>query len=165
MSTNQTGFLGQNQTHYYSQGDTQGRCPQCYGNEVEFVGNLSVNGTNHSTNNCKNCNRLFTGANGGIQSLINEAQQVYNTQNVGFTSSQMIMGQNAGQSNGTQYIPHDNSYKFDQMNTNLITLQNQISTLTSEIIRIANQNQQLMEKLATDPLVNIRKNVSDFNLK
>lgn len=163
MST--TPFLGQNQTHYYSQGDTQGRCPQCYGNEVEFVGNLSVNGTTHSTNNCKSCNRLFTGANGGIQSLINEAQQAYNTQNVGFSSSsqlQMNMGLSIAQN---QYIPPTDSYKFDQMNNHLIILQNQISTLTNEIIKIATQNQDLITKLATDPLVNIRKNVSDFNLK
>jgi hypothetical protein len=155
--------LGQNQIHYYSQGDSMGRCPQCFGTDIEFVGNLSVNGTNHSTTNCKQCHRLFTGANGGIQSLMQEAQQQYNTQNVGF-QSQMGIGQNLGQA-GMQYQPPDNSYKFDQMNVHLMQLQTQFSQLAAEIIKLCEQNQQLMTKLATDPLVNIRKRVSDFNLE
>jgi len=155
--------LGVNQQHYYSQGDQLGRCPQCYGTTVQNIGTLNVNGTVQDVNNCTSCNRIFTGTNGGIQSLVQEAQKLYNTQNVGF-QSQMAMGQNLGQA-GMQYQPPDNSYKFDQMNTNLQLLLNQISTLTQEILRIANQNQDLMTKLATDPLVNIRKRVSDFNLE
>lgn len=173
--------LGQNQSHYYSQGDQLGRCPQCYGNSISSMGTLSVNGTSHDVQNCTNCNRLFTGANGGIQSLINEAQQQYNTQNVGFiTQNQLFQNQLGGyQTAGgmgyqgqPQYTPSDNSYKFDQMNSSLSSmisylsiLQNQMSQLTAEILRIANQNQELMNKLATDPLINIRKRVSDFNLE
>lgn len=157
-------FLGQEQTHYYTQGDNQGRCPQCFKtNTVQGIGSLSVNGTDHDVQNCTSCNRIFTGANGGIQSLINEAQQQYNTQNVGFSGNHTINV--SSESSNQPYYPPDNGYKFDQMNNNLLILQNQMSNLVCEIIRIANQNQELLTKLATDPLINIRKRVSDFNLE
>src|ERR1700722_14397840 len=29
---------GQNQSHYYTNGDDKGRCPQCYGNNVTCIG-------------------------------------------------------------------------------------------------------------------------------
>lgn len=157
--------LGVNQQHYYSQGDQLGRCPQCFGSSVQNVGTLNVNGTAQDVTNCTACNRLFTGANGGIQSLVQEAQQLYNTQNVGF-QSQMALGQQIAQGmQQYQYIPPDNSYKLDTINSSLTLLLNQMSNLTQEILRVANQNQDLMTKLATDPLVNIRKIVSDFNLE
>jgi hypothetical protein len=166
MSTNSDG-LGVNQTHYYTAGDNLGRCPQCYGIQCATVGTMTVNGTAQDVNNCTNCNRLFTGANGGVQSLLQEAALRHNTQNVGFASSPFSLGQlsNQGAGSSLQYQPPDSSYKIDTTNNLLLTIQNEISLLKTEILKLANQNQELMVKLATDPLVNMRKRVSDFNLE
>lgn len=72
-------------------------------------------------------------------------------------------------------LPYDESQKLSRMSSSLQTLEQMpyimtdlrtaIYDLTLKIQKLTEQNVMLMEKLATDPLVNIRKRVSDFNLE
>lgn len=72
-------------------------------------------------------------------------------------------------------LPYDESQKLSRMSSSLQTLEQMpyiltdlrtaLHDLTMKIAKLTEQNVMLMEKLATDPLVNIRKRVSDFNLE
>lgn len=181
MST--TPILGSNTLHVYSQNDHKGRCPGCYSDNTMKVGVLTVDGTPRDVNKCNPCNRLFSGVDGGIRSLVDEAQATFKTENVGFVSHLANDHTNTGNTGAsdpnlnqalnnltnslnnqnTSYDP--NSQKFDQMNSNMTNINSSIYSLTEEVRKLAQQNIDLMKKLSTDPLISIRKAVSEFNLK
>lgn len=155
------GALGKNKSHYHSNGDTLGRCPGCYGNSVTKVGVITIDGAPQDVRKCNNCNRLSSNPDGGIQSLVDEAKEVFQTQNVGFTSLD-----NATNSSGSSGIPdYQTQQKFDNMNQKIEEMTRAITNLSHTIRDMATQNHDLMEKLMTDPLNGMRKAVSDFNLE
>lgn len=172
--------LGVNKAHYLSQGDLATRCPGCSGNSTENIGVLTIDGSPRDVHKCKNCNKIYSREDGGIASLVDEAKEVFKTENVGFTANS---GTVVNTTNGSSYnydaqmrsdvqqirqsldnIKNNSSnwsslqYKFDDM-------ANAIRALANTVESMANKNVELMNRLATDPLVNIRKRVSDFNLE
>lgn len=166
MST--TTGLGVNNTIYYSHGDLTSRCPGCFKENTSKLGVLTIDGTPRDVNKCDNCNRLFSAMDGGIRSLAEEAKIKYGTENIGFTitsnGTSTITSNGYNLPNNINIASTPNDYKFDQMNSNLININATINTLLFTIQNIMQQNQDLINKLAADPLINIRKNVSDFNL-
>lgn len=158
--------LGSVKSHIFSHGDLQGRCPGCYKENVSKIGVLTVDGTPRDISKCENCNRLFESLDGSIKSLAEEASHIYNTSNIGFTVKTNGTGTsiNPFNTNNINITSTPNDYKLSNMDSNLTNINNNISNLIIEIYKIMKQNQDLINKLATDPLINIRKNVSDFNL-
>ena len=66
----------------------------------------------------------------------------------------------------------DYNYKFDNLSSSMYSVQTELSQLTllmrgivAELKQMAEQNRQLMEKMAADPLIHIRKQVAEFNLE
>ncbi len=162
------GALGKEKRHYHSQGDTTGRCPHCYNNNVEKIGVLTIDAVPRDVIKCKQCNTLHSGADGGVQSLLDEAREVFKTENVGFVSQQRLDASDLNNSSNNATVRLD-SYnmesKLDMMNSTIQNLNYTIQNLTNEIRSMATQNHNLMEKLMTDPLNGMRKAVSDFNLE
>lgn len=154
-------------------------CPQCnvYGT-ISKVGELHANGATHDAYHCSSCNALFTGARGGVAALVDKVAEALGVapNSVGFTISNSTTGtasQNSGYPSGFQSETNVqsviNSLNQVSMNTsNLYQIQSifsELSKLNDTIEDLVNQNKQLMKKLSTDPLVNIRKKVSAFNLE
>ena len=176
-------MLGGNTLHVYSQNDHKGRCPGCFGDNTMKVGVLTVDGTPRDVSKCNACNRLFSGVDGGIAALVDEAKEVFKSENIGFVShitsdhngnsssdpnlSNAIntLNNNVLNMNGSNNSYDPNTSKFDQMNTNLSNMSSAIYALTEQVRQMAQQNVELTKKLATDPLISIRKAVSEFNLK
>lgn len=174
--------LGQNKTHVFSVGDDLGRCPACFTSNIKRIGDLNINGTPHPISQCNSCNRMYSGSDGGIAGLVDEARINFGTPNVSFTgstSSDSDLNQvnySANYNDG-----HSGNYHSSQINTNinsfppvaldyialgkLDTINNNISSLLSTIEIIIQQNKELMTKLQNDPLISIKKAVSEFNLK
>lgn len=177
--------LGVQTSHIYSSSDITGRCPSCYNNNVKLLGQLNIDGTSRDVHKCDSCNKITSGADGGIRGLINEASTIYGTGNVGFTSTGTSAGgtissPNYGNNGATLTaqitepvkLDYETKSKFDQMNNNLsnmssilYNIQTSIIDLGSIIKDLVEKNTKLMEKLATDPLNGMRKSITDFNLK
>lgn len=175
--------LGVTSTHTYSASDITGRCPKCFTNNVNIIGNIHVDGTPHQTVKCNNCNSVTATVDGSIRSLVEEAQKVYQTENVGFTltngngtitSSTISNGSNEISVDMHQVTNkiQDSNYKLDSINSTISnvnysvqSVERSIDSLVNTIKNLVQQNNQLMEKLATDPLNGVRKMISEFNLK
>lgn len=163
--------VGDKQTHYLGKGDAFCRCPKCFGNNVETIGTLTIDGTPHPSYKCITCNCAFSGTDGGIASMVQEAKQEYGTGRVGFTGilgtvgSASLTGVTSGLTNSnviTNQPPVTLDYnalsKLDSINYSIQNLMTQIQGLVQ-------QNKELMNKLQSDPLISIKKAVSEFNLK
>lgn len=160
------GALGKEKRHYHSQGDTIGRCPHCYNNNVEKIGVLTIDGSPRDVIKCRQCNTLHSGADGGIQSLVDEAREVFQTENVGFTA--VVSDGTPITSSGSQYSHQELDEVVNSNNSirsEVQQLRYDLQNLTNVIRDMATQNHDLMEKLMTDPLNGMRKAVSDFNLE
>ena len=55
--------------------------------------------------------------------------------------------------------------KLDTLNNNTLQLLYAVQSLSAQLMTVTQQNSELMNKLATDPLIHIRKAVSEFDLK
>ena len=184
MSITQKVVFGSVQSHFYSQNDDKGRCPSCSGNNTTKIGVLTIEGTPQDVCKCNSCNKLYSGPDGGIRSLVEEAMTVHNTQNVGFVATGTTTGaidntflngngtSNQIQLNTPVQLDYNVHSKFDSMNSHLsamnaslYSLMTEIQNLTRTVTNLAQQNKDLMEKLATDPLNGMRKAVNGFNLK
>lgn len=177
-------------THFYAQGD-ETRCPHCYKNTLIKIGILTLsNNTQQDTHRCTSCGKLSSVTGGGIQGLVTEAANAIQG-SAGFVSVSTTSGTlatNIGQvsspvstygyaSSGSAFqndvsLDSNTKGKFDQMNSNLSNISGSMWTLVTEMQNLsktvkdlAQQNKDLMEKLATDPLNGIRKAVSSFNLE
>jgi hypothetical protein len=175
--------LGVNKKHYLSHGDLTGRCPQCFNNNVQKVGVLTINGTPQDVIKCDNCNTLSSGADGGVRSLIDEAMEILNKgkgdgewvpgrePKVGFTST--AANDTSTNSNVTINSGAPIEAKMDwttqnnlnEMKSKIENMSYAIEDLVRVVTNMAQQNVDLMNKLATDPLVGIRKAVNSFNLE
>jgi hypothetical protein len=104
---------------------------------------------------------LHSGADGGIRSLMDEACEVFRTENVGFTSTV----------DGTSQLPTNigptnvSLEGLNEMNRKIEDLTETISDLMGAVRDMSKQNHDLMEKLMTDPLNGMRKAISEFNLE
>lgn len=170
--------IGHNKKYIYSKGDEKGICPHCSSNDSSILGvlNKSINRTEQygatgfekDLVKCTKCNALYTNVSGAIKQLCED----YGTS---FVSIQ--------QSNQQIVVPHNtnvtNSYetqrKLEELNqiknntssttSAIYAMQSSLAELTRTVYELTQQNVKLMEKLVTDPMVSIRKVVSDFNLK
>ena len=191
MSITQKVVFGANQSHYYSQNDEKGRCPSCYNNNTTKIGVLTIEGTPQDLCKCNSCNKLYSGPDGGIRSLVEEAMTVHKTQNVGFVATGTTTGvidmtsltgditslngvgpSNQGHLSAPIQLDYNVHSKFDSMNShlssinsNMYSLMTEIQNLNKTVASLAQQNKDMMEKLATDPLNGMRKAVNGFNLK
>jgi hypothetical protein len=168
--------------HYHTSGENYGICQSCYSTNLTPIGVLSVNGTDQDVVKCNSCNKLSTSVNSGVQSLINEATTTFPEADIGYTtlitngigtiSSNSFGSLNSSNTVTIGNLPPDHGWKFDQMNTKLENIDNNINSLrivleqfANKVEDLAKQNVQLMEKLATDPLNGMRKAISSFNLE
>lgn len=156
-------ILGSVKAHFHSQGDTTGRCPSCYTNSVQKIGVLSIDGAQRDVHKCNNCNRLFSGSDGGIRSLVDEARKVFKTENVGFVAINST--DTSYSTSNTQCDPQDIINSTNNIKNEVQQLRCDLQNLTNVIRDMAIQNHDLMEKLMTDPLNGLRKSISDFNLE
>lgn len=155
-----TRVLGAEKRHYHSQGDTNGRCPHCYTDRTEKIGVLTVDGSPRDVHKCMSCNTLHSGPDGGVRSLVDEAREAFETENVGFTAlvDGSVMPVHAGPTNVSLE-------GLNTMNQKIEDLTNTIEVLMQSIKDMSQQNQDLMTKLMTDPLNGMRKAISEFNLE
>jgi hypothetical protein len=110
---------------------------------------------------------LHSGADGGIQSLVEEAKEQFKTENIGFTAHTVSDGVPIT-SSGSQYSHQELDEVVNSNNSirsEVQQLRYDLQNLTNVIRDMATQNHDLMEKLMTDPLNGMRKAVSDFNLE
>lgn len=159
--------LGVSKTVTLTSGDLLSRCPGCWGNSVSSIGTLSIDGNAREVTKCDSCNRIYSRTDGGIRSLVEEAQQTFQTPNVGFTPTITTAGTQQGSWSTSTITTQDyqSQHKLQNIDDKLQNLVNIVEELSQYIGQMARQNTELMEKLATDPLVDIRKKVSKFDLK
>lgn len=164
--------LGHGKKILYSNGDEKGICPHCGSNNISIIGQWNHNSSvKTDLHKCNTCNAIGTFPGGSIRELMEKAEGA-----AGFTSNNEQNSQSNAQQNTSNTGPINFAYHekqaLDSIQSNtssttsaIYTLQSDIRILTETIKQLAQQNIQLMEKLATDPLVNIRKTVSEFSLK
>lgn len=166
--------IGHKKKYTYSQGDEKGICPHCGHNNSQLMGTLNkfVNSESFSSfeknlNKCNNCNALYSNVSGAIKQLCED------------TGTSFVAIQSVQQSAVMTHSSVTDSYEVQRQykelesiknNTGSTTnaiyfMQSSLDNLTKAVYELTQQNVKLMEKLATDPMVSIRKVVSDFNLK
>lgn len=163
MPGTKTKMLGKDVQHLYSSSDTNGRCPTCYTSTVTKIGKLSIDGTEQDVCKCNSCNRLFSGADGGVRSLLEEAASVYGTDKVGFnTIDNGQLTPNMSINDPPDYVAHSH---LSSIKASTQDMSSQLSSLIITISNLVKQNNDLMEKLATDPLAGMKKAINNFNLE
>lgn len=153
---------------YHSASDEAGRCPHCYtsGNQVH-LGQVTIDNVDRPVYHCKSCNKGYTELPSVIKIIAEEAVRQGATQvgfipaNVRVEPSSIAQSQTAAHS----YQIDQTNQKLDAVSSNIHSLGYTIQNLMEQVRGLALQNHQLMEQLATDPLINVRKAVAEFNLK
>lgn len=152
---------------YHSSSDI-GRCPHCYanGNQV-FLGTLSVDGIERPTYHCTSCNKAYAEMPASIKVIADAAVQD-GAKQVGFvpaTSAPNVASPTQQFDYTLQNNTQQTNYKLDQVSSNISSLTCTIQDLMEQVRTLAEQNNKMMHQLATDPLISVRKAVSEFNLK
>lgn len=152
----------------HSTSDANMKCPHCYstGNQ-RFMGTTVIDQSERPTYHCGGCNKVYTDMPAAIKVIADAAIQAGAT-HVGFIPVQL----EGPVTNATQQFDYtlqsntsNMNNKLDQVNSNLSSLTYTIQNLMNQVSTLAQQNSKLMEQLATDPLIGMRKNVSEFDLK
>lgn len=150
---------------YHSTSDEQGRCPQCYHSGGQrFLGMLKVDNEDRPTYHCTSCNRAYAEVPAAIKVLMKELKEAGHAR-IGFEPA-VVDG-------GTPYVPppqnnyetQQTNYKLDSVNSNLSMLNSTIQNLMYQVQELAQQNNKMMEQLANDPLISMRKKITEFDLK
>lgn len=152
---------------YHTANDDKGRCPYSYCNaDQRFLGTMTVDGVPRPTYHCTGCNKAYAELPAAVKALMDEAQRAGHTM-VGFTPAAPGPGVTSSDANSHMIASHTQQtyQKLDQVNNNLSSLNYTIQSLMDQVRVLASQNNLLMEKLATDPMVSVRKQVAEFNLK
>lgn len=168
----------------YTHGDENPMCPHCASTDSTIMGNVSTNGFEQNLRKCNQCNALYTKIEGGFYGVMKEAAATGAVTGLTLTSS-VSNGSNwiggAGGTSGNSAstyidINPNNKLKIDEysmkqaldqsaINANIQSLKYTLENLITEVREIVRQNNSLQEKLATDPLINMREKINDFNLK
>lgn len=181
--------------HYYAVGDETRCPQCFSNTKVKIGVITLSNGVQQDTHKCTSCNTITSTTDGGIKSLVHEASGGASGGSgglqAGFVSSSSVVGGaiNATVTNGAGYansagygyasngshqlaLDYNSTSKFDNINnnitltnSNLMMLVNEFKILSNVVKDLAQQNKDLMEKLATDPLNGMRKAVNSFNLE
>lgn len=153
----------------YHHSSSNPNCPHCGSStSPQAMGNLEVDGGSRPIYHCASCNRVYSDIPQSIKVLMDKALE-YGAENVGFEAVVATGNASNASSSGSSYQMEQNTqqanYKLDSVNSNLMSLRTTLQELINQIGLLANQNNILMEQLATDPMVAIRKSISEFNLK
>jgi len=165
--------FGTSTTIHVTDSDLKTQCPGCYTDSTIKTGTIHIDGSPQDVHKCTSCNRLYSKpeGTGGVQQLIDEVKSEYpNVENVTYTSS---IGSNVFDNiqNATDASINANVDTY-QLEQELQMLKGEMSGLNGNIINLAFQIQQLiekneeaMEKQIGDPLIGLRKSIFDFNLE
>lgn len=153
---------------YHSASDANGRCPHCYaqGNQ-SFLGILTVDGQDRPTYHCTSCNKAYAELPASIKVIAEELVKG-GAEKVGFTpmnSSAANPNLNSSSNYQLESNTMQTNQKLDMVSGNIQTLSYTIQNLMEQVRVLAEQNNKMMVQLATDPLISVRKAVSEFNLK
>lgn len=173
---------------FHTQSDETPQCPHCYnqGNS-RMIGmvELEVQGENDFKSklvkqpayHCKSCNKLYSDVPNSIKAM---AEHMKNTTHkpVGFTpvsnegSNSSASSYNSnnvsliGSVNTTpNYAEQQMASDTSQMKNDIQQMRYELQSMTSQLIQIAQKNNELMEKLSKDPLAGVRKSILEFNLQ
>lgn len=151
----------------YHHGATAQSCPHCYNtNNISSLGEIIIDSGPRPVLQCGSCNRVFSDVPSYIKVLVDDAKNK-GAKSVGYRLN--------GSDSNPQMAPmmpiHDNyevqqtNQKLDEVNQNLSQLSYTIRNLMDQVTFLASQNNKLMEQLANDPLIHVRKSVTEFDLK
>ena len=155
---------------FHSQSDNEGRCPHCYQNgKQNLMGSTIIDGSEKPTYHCTSCNKVYTELPAAIKIIADEAIKL-GAETVGFVRADHTHTvSNVANNNTNDYQSHQ---KLDQVNSNLSMMSGNISSLNytlqdlmEQVRRLAEQNNKMMEQLANDPLIHMRKTITEFDLK
>jgi hypothetical protein len=139
-------------------------CPHCYSTSgLNYHGDLVVDGCARPVHHCSSCNRLFSDVPSAVRTLLDAAIQ-NGAKSVGFVTPH-VSGSDVNLNGSYNYQINDTNMKLDQVNSNISHLTTTVSGLLMKLEDLAQQNSKLMEQLAKDPLVHIKKSVAEFDLK
>lgn len=163
-------------TSFMSHGDV-GMCLNCRTqNNYEVIGTLHIGaGVQKSLFKCKSCNALHHNNAGGIEAVLNEVSRNGEI-GVGFTVATGTTATGNNYADITHNLKKDYNGKLEvkdqdtqnaltSLNGTIANLQYAIDSLVNRLDAVVTKNNQLMEKLASDPLIGIRKAVAEFTLK
>lgn len=148
----------------YHHSHTQQSCPHCYSTSgISCLGEIIIDGGSRPALLCGNCNKVFSDVPDGVKILMDAAVS-QGAESVGFKAA-------SGDPSAPANAYHDNyetqqtNQKLDQVNSNLNNVVNTIQNLMYQVQELAQQNNKMMEQLANDPLIHMRKTITEFNLK
>lgn len=149
------------QDAYLHSSDSTPRCNHCgISTPPTYVGDLVLDGCPRPAYKCASCSRVFSDLPSGVKVLMDVAMK-YGAESVGFKPADG----NAPAPAAYNHEAYETNNKLNQVNSNLSVMSSAIDGLVEEIRRLAQQNHELMDKLARDPLVSVRKQVAEFNLR
>lgn len=157
---------------YLSDGDLKPQCPGCCSNNnTHKIGQMNLEDILQDVHQCTTCNRIFAKAlEGGIAQLMDEVRNTSNTENVTFSASDDgAIASNLDGSPGDisqmrmdlSNISSRSPVDTYEMENKLDSILSALHALSSSIERIAEQNAELTR----DPLIHLRKSITEFNLK
>lgn len=145
-------------------------CPHCYSNSnLKSMGEIVVDAGPRPVLHCGSCNKVFSDLPTGIKILMDAAAD-QGAESVGFTRADHTHTIN--QPYNDNYESQQTNQKLDQVNSNLSMVAGNISNLNytiqnlmNQVRELAEQNNKMMEQLANDPLIHMRKAITEFDLK
>lgn len=154
---------------YITDSDLKTQCPSCYQDNTVRVGNINAKGgVNLPVYKCNGCNTAYLKpAEGGLQVLVDAVAAEYDGE-ASFSALDTTTSDGTGMthvSGGMIDLDYDSKSKLDMIANNVSNLENTVRMLTDELRTIAHTNADLIEKLATDPLIETKKRVNKFNLE
>lgn len=147
-------------------------CPSCYSNNQTRMGQIVVDGSPRPAYKCNGCNKMYSDLPAPVKVLADVAIN-HGASSVGFIAepSSNADAVNLGYVNDSYNNPlevqgiSNVQQELQQIKHAAQSTANAIQGLIYEIQRLATQNTELMNKMATDPLIHLRKTISEFDLK
>lgn len=147
----------------YHHSHSQQQCPHCFStSNISSLGEIIVDGGSRPALLCGSCNRVFSDLPDGVKILLDAAVKD-GAESVGFRAGNTDQNSPAPMYNN--YDTQQTNQKLDQVNNNLNNMVNTIQNLMYQVETLASQNTKMMEQLANDPLIHMRKTITEFNLK
>lgn len=149
--------IGKKNKIYYNPSDSTPCCYHCGQPSKTIIGQVTMDGEIQDLRKCDGCNVLFTKHEGGIHEALKEARSLASTASVTLSTD-----------NSTQSVSSSNntlSSNMANIDSNISTMSFKLERLINAITAVVDQNNKLQKQIASDPFVNFRDKINNFELK
>lgn len=150
--------------------DLNPHCSNCRSTNTKLVGVVTVGEKTQDAYHCSACSRLFTKIQGGVRQFVETIAEEtgVSMSQVSFTSIEAAV-QTTNKTFPVPDLSYNNNATLENEARNqtseLRELKSTMTNILHELRRVVEQNHQLQEKMASDPLLGLRDKINKFEIK